>query len=78
MEEGCIEEKGQHHELLAMNGLYTSMFKIFDQTTMKVRKPESKYFDNHLHSKQMHEMDSHQIKQLCFNRSIFIWCKDTG
>ncbi|XP_060552552.1 ATP-binding cassette sub-family C member 5-like [Ruditapes philippinarum] len=41
MEEGCIEEKGQHHELLASNGLYTSMFKIFDKTTMKVRKPEN-------------------------------------
>ncbi|XP_053398618.1 ATP-binding cassette sub-family C member 5-like isoform X2 [Mercenaria mercenaria] len=41
MEEGCIEEKGQHQELLAMNGLYSNMFRIFDQTTMKSRKPES-------------------------------------
>ncbi|KAL4230542.1 Multidrug resistance-associated protein 5 [Mactra antiquata] len=35
MEDGIIEEKGLHHELIANDGIYANMFRIFDNTTMK-------------------------------------------
>lgn len=44
VEDGRIAEKGTHSELLSRDGIYTEMIRIFDETTMKPIKKQSKLF----------------------------------
>ena len=44
IEEGRIAEHGTHSELLANDGLYTEMFRIFDETTLKPTSKTSMLF----------------------------------
>ena len=42
VEDGRIAEHGTHAELLANEGIYTEMFRIFDETSMKPITKQSK------------------------------------
>ena len=43
VEDGRIAEQGTHQDLLANDGVYTEMYRIFDETSMKpVAKKQSK------------------------------------
>ena len=44
VEDGRIAEQGTHSELLSRDGIYTEMIRIFDETSMKPIKKQSKLF----------------------------------